>query len=320
MPPSVPAVSTLPTASHMPSLRSFFRNAAFGLLMGGSDIIPGVSGGTMALIVGIYEALVGAISSLVSMGLALLQLDIDAAATHWDDVPWSLLLPLGAGIGGAILLGARVIPGLMETYPHQMNGLFLGLVGASLVIPARRMERVAALHVALAVGCAVGAFYLTGLPLLDADAPSLPRVFASAAVSICAMILPGISGAFLLKALGMYEATLTALNGVASLNGTHVAYVLTFCAGAATGLGAFAKLLDWLLAHRHDATMAALLGLIAGALRALWPYVDAGRALRLPTSSEPIGSVILLSVTGFGAVLVLIAWGDRSVHTSEPTV
>lgn len=304
----------------MPSLRSFVRNAASGLLMGGADIIPGVSGGTMALIVGIYEALVSAVSSLVSVGLALVRLDIDEAATHWNDVPWGLLLPLGAGIVGAVLVGARVIPGLMEAYPHQMNGLFLGLVGASLLIPARRMERVTPLYVGLAVSCAAAAFYLTGLPLLDADAPSLPRVFGSAAVSICAMILPGISGAFLLKALGIYEATLTALNGVASLNGAHVAYVLTFCAGAASGLGAFAKLLDWLLQHRHDATMAALLGLIAGALRALWPYVDAGRALRLPAAGEPVGSVVLLALAGFGAVLALLAWGNRSVQTSESTV
>ncbi len=303
----------------MRSPLSLLRNAAYGLLMGGADIIPGVSGGTMALIVGIYEALVSAISSLVSVGLAAIRFDGTAVRAHWQEVPWSLLLPLGAGIVGAVVVGARVIPALMQSHPHQMNGLFLGLVGASLIVPALRMERATSVHGVLAAGCAIGAFYLTGLPLLDTAAPGLPRVFASAAVSICAMILPGISGAFLLKALGIYEPTLTALNGLVALNLSHAPYVLTFCLGAASGLGAFAKLLDWLLTHRHDATMAALLGLIAGALRALWPYVDAGRILRLPEPGEPVLSVALLSLAGFGAVLALIVGSRRSMRAKERT-
>jgi putative membrane protein len=292
---------------------ALLRYVLYGLLMGGADVIPGVSGGTMALIVGVYERLVGAISSVVSWGLALLRLDRDGMRIHWQAVPWRLILPLAAGIGGAIAAGAHVIPELMAAYPEQMRGLFLGLVAASLFIPALRIEQLTALHVVIGLGCAVAAFYLTGLPALEeVSAPGLLRVFFSAAVAICAMILPGVSGAFLLKALGIYEPTLTAIKTLLSLDLSALPYVATFGVGAAAGLGAFAKLLDWLLAHRHDATMAALVGLIAGALRALWPYVDASRALHLPGPGDPVGSVLGLVLLGFGAVLALVWWGRRS--------
>jgi putative membrane protein len=285
---------------------TLLRHLLYGLLMGGADVIPGVSGGTMALIVGVYERLVGAISSAVSFGLALLRFDRDRMRTYWAAVPWALVLPLGAGIGLAILVGARFIPGLMETYPEQMRGLFLGLVGASLVIPALRIRHLTGVHVGIGVACALGAFYLTGLPVLDGAEPGLLRVFLSAAVAICAMILPGVSGAFLLEVLGIYTPTLAAVNGGDWL------YVLTFLVGAAVGLGAFAKLLDWLLNHRHDATMAALVGLIAGALRALWPYVGPDRALHLPGADDPVGVVVGLAVLGFGAVLGLLWLGRRA--------
>lgn len=288
------------------TLATLVRNAVYGLLMGGADIIPGVSGGTMALIVGIYERLVRAISTAVSLGLALLRLDLDAARTHWAAMPWTLVLPLAGGIGLAIAVGAHLIPTLMATYPAQMQGLFLGLVAASLLIPARRMRRVTGWHIGLGLGAALLSFYLTGLPILETSDPSLLRIFLSAAVAICAMILPGVSGAFLLKALGMYAPTLTALKAL------QASYVLTFVAGAAVGLGAFAKLLDWLLTHRHDATMAVLIGLIAGALRSLWPYVGPNRSLQLPAPGDPIVSVIALTLVGFGAVLGLVWWEHRT--------
>ena len=282
------------------------RYVLYGVLMGGADVIPGVSGGTMALIVGIYERLVHALSEAVSFGLAVLRLDFEAAQEHWTAVPWGLIVPLLGGIAVAILVGAKVIPPLMEAYPQSMRGLFFGLVAASLLIPARRIERLTGLRVAIGVACAVGAFFLTGLPALAVSDPSLLRVFFSATVAICAMILPGVSGAFLLEALGIYTPTLEALNGL------EWGYVLTFCAGAAVGLGAFATLLDLLLTHRHDATMAALVGLIAGALRALWPYVGPHRALRWPEAGEPVVSVAVLALAGFGAVLALLYWGSSA--------
>jgi putative membrane protein len=274
------------------------------MLMGTAEVIPGVSGGTMALIAGVYEALVGALSSLVSVGLALLRLDWTAARRHWTAVPWGLLLPLLGGMAGMVVLGARLIPGLLEAHPARMRGLFFGLVGASLFIPALRIQHLTAPRFLLGLVCAGLAFTSTGLPVLEASNPGPVRVFCSAAIAICAMILPGVSGAFLLEVLGVYTPTLQALNTF------EAGYVLTFGAGAAVGLAVFAKLLDRLLTHYHDATMAALVGLIAGALRALWPYTE-GTALRLPAPGEPVGSVAGLAVLGFAAVLGLLWWSRR---------
>ncbi|PSQ86828.1 MAG: DUF368 domain-containing protein [Bacteroidetes bacterium QS_3_64_15] len=284
--------------------------ALYGVLMGGADVIPGVSGGTMALIVGIYERLVRALSEVVSFGVALLRLDFEAARQHWAAVPWGLIMPLLGGIAIAILVGANVIPPLMEAHPTSMRGLFLGLVAASLLIPARRIKRVTVLRAGLGLACAAGAFLLTGLPALAVPDPSLIRVFLSAAVAICAMILPGVSGAFLLEAMGIYSPTLEALTGL------EWGYVLTFCMGAAIGLGTFAKLLDLLLTHRHDATMAALVGLIAGALRALWPYGAEARVLRGPEAGEPIVPVVVLALVGFGAVVALLFWSPSAAETT----
>ena len=295
-----------------PAPLALVRYVLYGVLMGGADVIPGVSGGTMALIVGIYERLVGALSSAVSFGLALLRLDVDAAQTHRAAVPWGLIVPLLGGIGGAIVVGAKVIPPLVEAHPEPMRGLFFGLVAASLLIPARRIERVTGVRVGIGLACAVGAFSLTGLSALAVSEPSLVRVFGSAMVAVCAMILPGVSGAFLLEALGIYTPTLEAVNAL------DWGYVLTFCGGAAVGLGSFAKLIDLLLTHRHDATMAALVGLIAGALRALWPYGGAERTLRGPEAGEPVVSVVLLALIGFGSVLTLLAWSPSAAET-EPS-
>lgn len=296
-------------------MRKIFRTSldyfARGMLMGGADIIPGVSGGTIALIVGVYERLVAALSHLVTFGLSLIRLDRAAAQQAWRAVDWRLVLPLGGGIVTALLIGARFIPGLMEQYPMHMRALFFGLVAASLAIPWQRIARVTPHLVLLGLVAAVVAFLLVGLPQLHVAQPSLPRVFGSAAVAICAMILPGVSGAFLLEVLGIYTPTLEAVNA------RDWIYILTFATGAVVGLGLFSKILDALLRRYHDATMAVLIGLIAGALRALWPYVEADGALRWPAAGEPIGSVVLMGVLGFTVVATLAWWGFRHRHVPD---
>ena len=273
--------------------------------MGGADVIPGVSGGTMALIVGIYERLIDALSHAYSVGLHLVRGDFAGAGESWRKVEWRLVLPLGAGIATAILLASQFIPLLLERYPAQMRGLFFGLVAASIAVPWLRMGRMTAQMALLAAVAAVLAFWLTGLPALDAAEPSLPRVFASAAVAICAMILPGVSGAFLLEAMGIYRATLEALNE------PDLAYVAVFLAGIVVGLGVFSKLLDFLLTRFHDRTMAALIGLMAGSLRALWPWQGDDRALHLPDAGDPVLGPLLLLAAGFAFVAALTWWGHR---------
>ena len=294
---------------------------AQGLLMGGADIIPGVSGGTMALIVGIYERLIGSISSAFSLVLAILRANGEAIRRHGREVEWGLVLPLVLGIGSAIVVLAQFIPHLLEAYPHQMRGLFLGLVAASIAVPWMRIGRMTLPLLAIALVGAVVAFLIVGLPLLaPRPDPGLIRVFASAAVAICAMILPGVSGAFLLEVVGMYLPTTLALSAAIRLDGSAILYVCVFVLGAATGLGMFSKTLNWLLSKYHDATMAALVGLMAGSLRALWPWQrwDLNeRELLWPVAGDPVTSVIVLILAGAAFVGALTWLGTRNRVVGE---
>lgn len=293
--------------SPLSALNNFLR----GLLMGAADVVPGVSGGTMALIVGVYERLLQAISDGVAALLKLGRLDAQGGWQGLKAVDWALVIPLAAGIGTALLVGARFIPGLMETYPQESRGLFFGLIAGSLIIPWARISTPAARHILLATVAAVVAFGLVGLPPRAIADPALWYVLLCASIAICAMILPGVSGAFLLLVFGIYQPTLEAVNA------RDLAYVATFIGGAVLGLGAFAKLLTYLLHRVYDATMAVLVGLMAGSLRALWPYLADDRSLLLPQTGDPIAVVVMLALSGAAAVLALHAW-SRSRTPLQP--
>jgi putative membrane protein len=278
-----------------------------GALMGAADVIPGVSGGTVALILGIYARLISSIRAAASAPVAILRGDRERARQRWTEVDWSLVLPLGVGIVTALAVGTIVLPGLLDRYPEGTRALFFGLIAASVPIPWRHMrERRRGLLVAAVF--AVLAFVLVGLPPQTIENPPLPYVFVAASVAICAMILPGVSGAFLLYAMGVYRATLEAARDLDLL------YVAVFGAGAVIGLGLFSKLLEWLFAHRHDATMAALVGLMAGSLRALWPWQDDDRGLLTPPGDASALVMLALVIAGFAIVTVLV----RVSATREP--
>lgn len=283
-----------------------------GLLMGTADVIPGVSGGTMALIVGIYERLIGSISHFFSAVANAARGRFDEARRGMGEVDWRLLVPLGLGIVTAIGVGAQIIPVLLERYPMQSRGLFLGLVAGSILIPWLRLERMGAREIALALVAGVVAFTLTGLPPREIADPALLYVFFAAAVAICAMILPGVSGSFLLAAFGIYGATLAAINPLGET--FSVLYIGVFILGAAFGMGLFSKLLSYLLEHRHDATMAALIGVMAGSLRALWPYQAEDRSLLAPGTGDPVASVVLLALVGLAGIVLLTLAGHRRVE------
>ncbi|HUG83035.1 MAG TPA: DUF368 domain-containing protein [Euzebya sp.] len=290
---------------------------AQGMAMGTADVIPGVSGGTVALIVGIYAMLIAAIRSVASALAALVRGRPAAAGGHWRMVPWAFVLPLGVGIVAALGVGSVVLPPLLETYPSQTSAVFFGMIVASLAVPWRDAgepgtDGVGMSRVALAVAFAVLAFLVTGLPeAAVADDPAIWRIFASAAVAICAMILPGVSGAFLLLVLGVYEPTLEALRNL------DLAYVGTFVLGAVVGLGVFSKLLGHLLEHRLGITMAALTGLMLGALRRLWPWGGAEGDLHAPPDVLETVVVAALVLIGFAVVRTLIVVGDRRGHPHE---
>ena len=280
-----------------------------GFLMGGADIIPGVSGGTMALIVGIYERLIDAITHVFSFVIALVKFQFSEAGRLFKTIDWALLLPLVIGIGSAIFLLSHLITHFLTTYPIECRGLFFGLIAASVAIPWLRAQDKGPVNLALAIVACVVAFFSAGLAPKEVADPSALQIFGAATVAICAMILPGVSGAFLLLVMGLYEPTTAAIKSL------DFGYIAIFGAGALTGIGAFSSFLKWLLANHHDSTMAVLVGLMAGSLRALWPWQDEARTLSLPETGEPVQSVILLAILGFAAVATLIWWEhSRNTH------
>jgi putative membrane protein len=282
-------------------------------------VIPGISGGTVALIVGIYERLIHAIRVGASALLSGARLQFAESRRKFGEVEWLLVLPLGAGILTALVIGARLIPPLLESYQQPVYALFFGLILGSVIVPFRRIGRaqLGPLELLLIAGAAVAAFLVVGLPPQEIVDPPLPYVFVAAMIAICAMILPGVSGAFLLLVLGIYRTSLDALSSL------DVVYVLTFVAGAVIGLGSFARILEWLLVNRHSLTMAALTGLMIGGVRALWPWQTEDRALLGAPDLLEFAAMLAIAAVGFAAVSLLIWYGGRRVERPvrmDPTV
>jgi putative membrane protein len=272
-----------------------------GALMGTADMVPGVSGGTVALVVGVYERLVQSLRAATTAPVALVRGDRPRAREQLLLVEWRLVLPLVAGILSAIALGSGIVPPLLEEHPLQTSALFFGLILGSLIVPWRLIGDPGRREAALVLLAAAAAFVLVGLPDRELADPVLPLVFASAAIAICAMVLPGISGAYLLLLIGVYRATLEAVHD------RDVLYVAVFAAGAVTGLALFARLLARLLERHHATTMAALLGLMIGSLRALWPWADDDRTLQAPRDAGEVLTASLYAAVGLTVVLALVA-------------
>ena len=299
-------------------MKSAVINLIRGALMGVAEVIPGVSGGTVALIVGIYRTLINAIADFVLAARQLLGLApgrASGAGRTLRALPWPLLIMVGIGMGIALVLGARFIEPLLETHPVQMRALFFGLVLAGIYVPAHMVIRAGGkwrtADYVVALVFAVLLFMLTGLPPATVVDPSLIAVYLSAAVAICALVLPGISGSFLLLTLGMYEPTISAVND------RNFGYLAVFALGAITGLALFVSLLKWLLAHRTRITLVIVTGLMVGSLRALWPWQEDDRTLLAP--SGDVLPVLLLLFAGIAVVVGLII-AERKLGLSEEQV
>lgn len=245
--------------------------------MGAADIIPGVSGGTVALVVGIYSRLVHAISRFDTSWLALVRTGQWRAAARYVDLRF--LVTLAAGIGvGAVTLGSVIERLMIGTHSRAVTlSVFLGMILASTWIVAGLIGFVDTKKKARCVVCAVLAFgfayWVTGLGQLG-DATSLPYVFLCGMIGICAMILPGISGAYLLIILGFYPQLTDILHRLKDrdVGGSDLITLGVFAGGCFIGLIAFSKFLRWLLDHHRSATMAALAGFMVGAIRKVWPF------------------------------------------------
>lgn len=282
-----------------------------GLLMGSADIIPGVSGGTVALILGIYERLVDTIHDVAAAIAAMVRGDRSGAREHWRRADFGLVLPLGVGILLALALGSVLLPPVIERYPVITSAVFFGLIAGALPIPWQRIDGAQPRHYLLALAGGVVAFVLAGVAPATIDEPSLLMVFGAAMIAICAMILPGVSGAYLLLIMGMYEVTLEAAGAL------DVAYLVVFALGAATGLALFSQLLSWLLDTHQGATMAVLVGLMAGSLRRLWPWQDDAGVLEAPPSVTGAVTALACALIGFGIVMALSYYGGGDDDASS---
>ncbi len=277
---------------------------AGGFLMGAADIVPGVSGGTVALLLGFYERLVGNVRQGAAALAHLVRLDFGGFRRGLAAVEWAWLVALLSGIGAALVLLAGAIEHQLEVNPVPMSGLFLGLVVGSVVVAREDVRAWTTQTIAVAAISAVVAFFALGLRTAAIVDPSPLVFFLAAMVAICAMILPGVSGSFLLLMLGMYEHVLDAADA------RDLVSLGAFVAGAAVGLGAFSTFLTWLLARFHDLLLAALIGLMVGSLRVLWPWPAGGPGVgvgetALGAPSGQVLSTVALALVGLIAVIVV---------------
>ena len=245
-----------------------------GFLMGSADIVPGVSGGTMALIVGIYSRLIHAIKSFDSKFIKdLLTFRISSALTG---VHWRFMTILLAGIFSAILFFTKVVPlqVYMFTDPELIYGLFFGLIIGSIVVLLKALESFGWWHAFFVlVGTLIGFWVVTLVPTETSESPFF--VFLSGSVAICAMVLPGISGSYILLILRKYDFILTQIGKLGTVDTVDgLLAILPFALGALAGLALFTRLLSWLLDHYYVQTIAVLIGFLIGSLYVIWPYQD----------------------------------------------
>ncbi|MEL0261217.1 MAG: DUF368 domain-containing protein, partial [Aquiluna sp.] len=242
-------------------------NLLRGLLIGTAEVIPGVSGGTIALIVGIYERIISSANHAVQAFVFVLRGKFQQAKQEIKEMDWGLLIPVLAGMLLAIFAAAAALEPLLESQPEVMRGLFAGLIAASIAIPLRLVGRDKSIAAWIVAASAAGlAFLLTSLPKSGQAEANLLAVFLVAAIAVCALVLPGVSGSYVLLALGFYAPT------IAAVNDRDFGYLGVFVLGAVVGLGLFAKVLNWLLTNHHQLTLMAMAGLMLGSLRALWPW------------------------------------------------
>ena len=282
----------------MNSIGVFLR----GMLMGAADIVPGVSGGTMAFITGIYDTLLDSIRSVdLEFVRRLLKLDIRGA---WEHVNGGFLLALVAGIATSIITLARFISWLLEYHPVPLWAFFFGLILASALVLLRQVQ---GWNLARGVSLLCGVIVAATIALAPAVNMhfGLPGVFLSGFLAICAMILPGISGSFILVLLGMYGTVLAAVTGF------DLTFLIVLATGAVAGLLCFSRLLHYLLHRFHEGTMALLTGFLFGSLLVVWPWkrvlvwIEGSSGQLKPAQQVPVGPVEFTVATGEAAQLSL---------------
>ena len=246
------------------SLKEYIIISLKGMAMGAADVVPGVSGGTIAFISGIYEELLESINSVNFNAIKILK--SEGFKSMWKSINGNFLLSLVLGIAVSIVSLAKLIKWLLENEPILVWSFFFGLVFASVIFVAKQIKKWNYVTVIMLLFGTGFGYFITTLPPLVGGSTSSWFMFFAGSLAICAMILPGISGGFILLLLGAYKPALDALHD------RDIKTILLLISGAVVGLLTFSRLLKWLFDKYHTLTLAVLTGLILGSLNKIWPW------------------------------------------------
>jgi putative membrane protein len=289
-----------------------WRVVLTGAAMGAADVVPGFSGGTVALVGGIYPRFVRAIRDSAHVLSVLLRLQFRALPKAVRAIEWRFTIPLVVGLGGAIFTLASALEQLLETQPVVMSALFLGLVLGAAIVARRELRVPDSTTLPVVVVSAVVTFLVLGASPGSISDPPLIVLMVGGAIAVCATVLPGVSGSFLLLLMGLYAPIIAAVSDRDLLTLGAVA------GGIVVGLGSFSTLLNWLLARHHDRVLAVLIGLMVGSVRVLWPW-PIGSGVGDPRLGTPDGQVLAAAVSAllaFAAVVAVGALVDRAGQRS----
>ena len=246
-------------------LKDYLVISLKGMAMGAADVVPGVSGGTIAFISGIYEELIESINKVNVNTFKILK--NDGINAMWKSINGNFLISLLIGIAISVVSLAKIIRHLLETQPVLIWSFFFGLVLASIIYVGNQIKSWRLINIIFLILGAFVAYYITTLSPQTTNI-SYPYIFLSGALAICAMILPGISGSYILLLLGMYKPVLDAIDE------KDFKIIGTLMLGAIVGLLSFSRLLKWLFDHYQNLTLATLTGFIIGSLNKIWPWKE----------------------------------------------
>lgn len=301
-------------------LKDYFLISLKGIAMGAADAVPGVSGGTIAFISGIYEELITSISNVdASLFMTLFK---EGFTAFWKKANGNFLLALIIGIAVSLISFTRLAKYLLENHPILIWAFFFGLILASVLIVGKEITKWDTANIITLIIGALVAYYISGLPsMMEND--STVFLFFAGSLAICAMILPGVSGAFILVILGAYK------NAIDALHDFDVKKIVTLSAGALLGLLTFSKVLKWLFQKYRDLTLALLTGFIIGSLNKVWPWKKVltfrtnSKGKEVPLVEESISPynfdgdpqllwAILLMIIGFFTIYLLEKFGPEN--------
>lgn len=283
-------------------------NLIRGAFIGMAELVPGISGGTVALVLGLYERALHNGEQLISL-LKVAIKDRSQMKAALAKIDWWFLIAVAIGMVTAVFTLSSVLSTFVEDHPEVSRGLFLGMVAVSILVPIGMMDGRDAkkrlpLLIPLALVCAVISFFGTGFTSAPQEDPSLIIIFIAAAIAVCALVLPGVSGSFFLLALGLYAPIMSALSN------REWDVIGVFMIGAITGIALFIKILSYILENHRTITLTVMAGLMLGSLRALWPWQDSEATLLAPTGV--IWPIILAIVIG-AVVVAAVMITDRLI-------